>query len=1139
MRFPTRHLGRKGLLTLVLASAAALIFTPLMLGRRPMPTPAAGTGATTPAATERAREAYGRIPLSFEANHGQAEEGVNFLARGAGYALLLKPGEAVFRLRGAGDSRTEDETIAARHASVLRMRLVGADDGAAAEAEGELEGKVNYFIGSDPSRWRAGLPTYARVRYREIYPGTDVVYYGNQRQLEYDFVVAPGRDPGRIALKFEGAERIEVDAGGDLLLTLVGGAVRQPKPFVYQEVAGARREVEGGYAVGPDGRVGFRLGEYDPALPLVIDPVIVYSTYLGGGGADEAREIAVDSSGSAYLCGETTSTNFPTANAFDATFAGGAFVGARDAFVTKLNPAGTALVYSTYLGSNGAVPPGNGDDRCFGIAVDAAGNAYLAGETHSNDFPTANAVQATYGGGLSDAFVTKLNATGSALVYSTFLGGNIFDAAASIALDSSNNAYVTGRTTSANFPTANAIQATQANADADAFVTKINAAGTALVYSTYLGGSGGEAFDAGSGIAVDSAGNAYVAGQTTSTNFPTANAIQPTFGSGSPNGDAFVTKINAAGTAFIYSTYLGGTGDDFALDIAADVSGNAHVTGVTPSSNFPTANALQATLSGTTDAFVTKLNPTGSAFIYSTFLGGSGGDAGNGIEADASGNTYVVGGTDSTNFPTANAVQATNAGGIDTFVTKLNAAGSALVFSTYVGGSTFERADAAALDSSNNVYVCGLTDSTNFPTATPFQATNAGGRDAFVFKLSDPPPATSTFQFSAATYEASEGPAFLGAAGIGSGEASELEALRAAAVGSAVLQVTRTGDLSQPAEVTYATVPGTASDRGDYTAAYGTLRFAANEQSKTLVVLITDDVFQEAAESFTVVLSNPNGAGLGTPATATVAVTSDDAATGPNPVKQETLDTDKFVRYHYADFLNRLPDAEGLAFWKAQLDGCGADLQCRDVRMVNVSAAFFLSIEFQQTGYLVYRMHQAAFNTGERLRLPRFLADTQEIRAGVIVGQGSWEQQLEANKQQFAERFVVRPEFLALYPAAMAPAAFVDALNANAGGALSQAERDAAVAQLTAAGNTAPARARALRTVAEDEDFARAQFNRAFVYMQYVGYLRRDPDAPPDTNFEGYNYWLNKLNQFNGDFVQAEMVRAFIVSAEYQNRFGP
>lgn len=417
--------------------------------------------------------------------------------------------------------------------------------------------------------------------------------------------------------------------------------------------------------------------------------------------------------------------------------------------------------------------------------------------------------------------------------------------------------------------------------------------------------------------------------------------------------------------------------------------------------------------------------------------------------------------------------------------------------------------------------------------------------DEATFRLHDACATPNTVQFSAATYDADEGAASLSASGIGSGVMSEEMAAQAASTGIAVVQVTRAGDLSLPAEVEYATQSGTALDRTDFTAAYGTLRFAAGENSKSLVILITDDAYQEGQESFFVTLSNPVGVALSTPSTATVRINSDDASTGGSPVEDTSFDADRFVRYHYADFLNRLPDAAGLAFWKGQFDECGQRPaaerpSCREVKRVSVSAAFFLSIEFQETGYLVYRLHQAAFGTGERLQLSRFLNDVQEIRQGIIVGQGNREQQLAANKQLFAERFVVRAEFLTRYPLTMSAQQFVDALNANTGGSLSQAERDAVVSQLAAAGNTTQARAQALRSIADDADFRAREMNRAFVLMQYFGYLRRNPPDAPDLgqDYQGYNFWLSKLNQFNGSFIDAEMVRAFIVSTEYKQRFG-
>ncbi|MGB9177925.1 MAG: SBBP repeat-containing protein, partial [Pyrinomonadaceae bacterium] len=678
MRFASTNIKRSFTLTIVLLDILCLLIALIIApaSRNAPPRDYVRSGAriaaqesrptTTPLTPAQAREAYGQIELSFEANRGQTDESVNFLARGAGYTLFLKPTEAVFVM-----ARQSKEA-----AAVLRMKLVGSDERAAVESSDELAGKVNYFIGNDPAKWQTETETFGRVRYREVYRGIDVVYYGNQRQLEYDFRIAPGSDARALKLEFEGADKVEVDAAGDLLLTLGESLIRQPKPVLYQESASGRRAVEGGYTVDANGRVGFSVGEYDAQNTLVIDPVLTYSTYLGGNDTDEGNDIALDSAGNAYICGVTNSTNFPTANAIQGTFSPplDPTLVSRDGFVTKLNAAGTALVYSTYLG-------GNKDDLCYKIAVDASGNAYVAGETGSANFPTANAIQGTYGGGFKDAFITKINSAGSAFVYSTYLGGTIFDAAQAITIDSTNNVYITGRSTSPDYPVVNPIQGVYSGGPgADAIVTKINAAGTALVYSTYLGGSGGNGFTAGFSIKVDSTGNAYVTGQTRATNFPTANAIQATFGGGFPDGDAFVSKLNTAGSALVYSTYLGGSDNDIGFEIALDSVGSAHVAGVTRSANFPTANAFQSTLKGTSDAFVTKFNAAGTAFNYSTYLGGTTDDSGNSIALDSAGNAYVAGGTSSTDFPVVNPTQATSGGGVtEAFVTKLNPAGSSLI----------------------------------------------------------------------------------------------------------------------------------------------------------------------------------------------------------------------------------------------------------------------------------------------------------------------------------------------------------------------------------------------------------------------------------------------------------------------------
>jgi len=405
------------------------------------------------------------------------------------------------------------------------------------------------------------------------------------------------------------------------------------------------------------------------------------------------------------------------------------------------------------------------------------------------------------------------------------------------------------------------------------------------------------------------------------------------------------------------------------------------------------------------------------------------------------------------------------------------------------------------------------------------------------------PSAVNTIQFGATTLEVSEGPPGSIPSGLASGEVNSWEAAGATSQGSAVINVTRTGDTSGAASADYSTQDGTASSRSDFNAAHGTLRFAAGETSKSIVVFITDDRFQESSETFSVALSNSSGATIGTPATATINVTSDDAVTGSNPVKDPTFDSDFFVRQHYADFLGREADASGVNFWKGQIDECetrpAAERQgCREVRRINVSAAFFLSIEFQQTGYFVYLFHQAAFNSREQLQLARFLADVGEVRNGVIVGQANWEQTLDANKQSYALRFVDQPGFLSSYPVSMSPAQFVDALNTNTSGSLSQSERNALVAELEA-NNTNAGRASVMRKISDDAGFRAMETNRAFVLMQYFGYLRRAPNESPDSNFEGYNFWLNKLNQFNGNYIESEMVKAFITSSEYLQRFGP
>ena len=697
------------------------------------------------AAMIRISETYGKLPLHFEANQGQVDQRVRFLSRGSGYNLLLTSNEAVLTLSRRENNKDNNSTAerggrerrgeSLIQTGTLWMRWEGANEEAKIEGVEGLDGKSHYFIGNDPEKWRRNISLYRKVRYRDLYPGVDLIYYGNQRQLEYDLVVMPEGDPNAIRLAIEGAEEVRVNERGDLVVRISGGEVIQHKPLIYQETEGKREIITGGYVVDSLGkqdekgkvRISFKIDHFDREKPLVIDPYLVYSTYLGGSSTDTAYGIAVDDSGSAYIAGMTVSPDFPTINPFQGSRKGNA-----DAFVTKLNPSGTALVYSTYLGGANSLNATN--DGATGIAVDSSGSVYITGSTCSTDFPTLNPIQAVYRGGLTDGFVTKLNPSGSALVYSTYLGGNGEDYGSGIVVDSSGNAYITGVTKSTNFPTLNPIQPSNAGGR-DAFVTKLSSSG-ALVYSTYLGGSYD---DGGTSIAVDSSGSAYVTGETYSPNFPTKNPIQASLGGS--DSDAFVTKLNPSGTALVYSTFLGGTyGLDYDIDygmgIAVDDSGSAYVVGSTWCSNFPTVNPIQASNAGSRDLFIAKVNPAGTALVYSTYLGGSNNDEGNGIALDGTGSAYITGYTSSTDFPTSNAIQGTHGGGSwDAFVTKLNPSGSALVCSTYLGGNGDDYAQWIAVDSAGSAYITGFTSSTDFPTLNPFQGSKAAGHDAFVTKI--------------------------------------------------------------------------------------------------------------------------------------------------------------------------------------------------------------------------------------------------------------------------------------------------------------------------------------------------------------------------------------------------------------------
>ncbi len=725
----TRKLTRK---THALGVVFLFIASSLLLVSRPSLNQAGAAGLSVPGKPQPLIS-YGKLSSTFESNQGQTDPRVKFISRGNGYTLFLAAEEAVLTLRrpSGTSNRPTAPTLApeGEGAVALHMKLCDANSQASIRGIEEMPGKANYFIGNDPKQWRTNVPTYAKVEYQNVYPGIDLVYHGDHRQLEYDFVVSPGAEPERIGLEFKGVEKVEVEPGGDLILHLEAGVIRQPRPVVYQEVQGVRREVGGNYVLKGMGRIGFRLEAYDRAQPLVIDPTLVYSTYLGGSSSGRSGNgIAVDSAGNAYVTGFTQSTDFPTTFGALQT----SYRGSGDAFVSKLNAAGSALVYSTYLG-------GSGTDYGFGIAVDKVGNAYVIGQTESTDFPVTSGAFQTKLGGSVDAFVSKLNAAGSALEYSTYLDGSDYAFGAGIAVDTAGNAYVTGATHSTDFPvTPGAIQATYGGGLWDVFVSKLNADGSALVYSTYLGGDGGSqaAFgDVGWAIAVDATGNAYVTGDGP-PNFPTtAGAFQTSCHSGVLN--AFVSKLNPAGSALIYSTYLGGSQWDWGDAIAVDAAGNAFVGGNANSADFPvTSGTSQTSYSGGEDGFITKLNATGSGLQYSTYLGGSGYEVIQGIVLDTAGNAYLTGVTYSADFPTtSNAFQTTYSGGGDAYLSVLNPLGSALVYSTYLGGSGFDWSYGIALDPAGNAYVAGVTSSHDFPTTPGAFRTSSGGEETFVSKF--------------------------------------------------------------------------------------------------------------------------------------------------------------------------------------------------------------------------------------------------------------------------------------------------------------------------------------------------------------------------------------------------------------------
>ena len=753
----------------------------------------AKTPATTPTVDQnsRVRARLGTLPLAFEANQGQTDPQVKYLARGNGYKLFLTSSDAVLSLTSGSPSRISrpkqimEQRIpgfspktrklirrpqlrtSRKPSSVasLRIHMLNGSDHAQIVGEDVMASRVNYFVGNDPHKWRKGISEYARVSYKDVYPGVNLAYHGRNNRLEFDFVVAPGANPRPIVLSFPGTHRLATDKSGNLVLSSSAGDLTLLKPVAYQQRDGARQTVDARFVLQAD-HVRFELGNYDLSRELVIDPQLSYASYLGGNGDDEGYSIAVDSNGNSYISGESDSTSgFPGSNPT---------AGGFDAFVVKINADGS-LGYTTFVG-------GSGDDLGGAIAVDGSGAVYVGGITTSTDFPTtAGAPQFTSGGGGScttgngtgtctDGFIFKLDSTGASS-YATYLGGASDDGVFGIAVDASGNAYVTGYTfsSSSTFPLKNAAYAALNNGVStnpvleDGFVTEINAAGTAWVYSTYLGGQDN---DFGNGIAVNSGGDAFVTGATSSIDFPhTAGAYKTTCGTdascnaggGNVYTDAFVTEIPSGGglgTGPTYSTYIGGSSDDFGLGIALDTTGNVYLTGQTTDDNpsattgdFPTLGAFQTNYGGGagnanagSNAFVTELNSSGTHLIYSSYLGGSTADAGFGIALDATNNAYVTGSTLSSDFPANGGFQTALSGNSDAFVSEVATSGGSLVYSSYLGGTRDENYDptnaffiggAVALDASGNTHLAGTTTSTDFPVTTSTAVQGTYGGDPF------------------------------------------------------------------------------------------------------------------------------------------------------------------------------------------------------------------------------------------------------------------------------------------------------------------------------------------------------------------------------------------------------------------------
>jgi len=716
--------------------------------------PDSGATISKPDSATRARieENFGKLPLYFIENRGQMDSRVTYYVKGRDKTLFFTSQGVTFLLRGKGESSSFPGAVISRASYspdtskldrslrwAIRLEFLGANVDVKPARIDRTKAVVSYFKGKR-DEWKVGVKTYGGVMYRDLWPGIDLIYTGTVNRLKYRFVVKPGADPNIIRLAYRGATSVAINNAGQLEVKTPVGGFKDERPYTYQDVDGQRVEVATAYTLVPDGVegaevYGFRLGYYDKTSPLVLDPaVLVYCGFLGGGGVDSGRSIAVDGSGNAYVTGYTESTGatFPVTVGPDLTYND-----EGDAFVAKVNSSGIGLIYCGFIGGSGA-------DRGHDIAVDDSGNAYVTGYTGSNEdtFPVTVGPDLTRNGGW-DAFVAKVNPSGTGLLYCGYIGGNSDDYGKSIAVDVDGNAYLTGycASTEATFPVTVGPDLTHNGGTWDTFVAKVSSLGTSLHYCGYIGGS---SYDYGNGIAVDGSGNSYVTGNTGSdeATFPVTMGPDLTHNGGSDN---FVAKVNSSGTGLLYCGYIGGSSNEYGLSIGVDSSSNAYVTGNTGSDedSFPVTTGPDLTYNGgTCDAFVTKVNYSGSGLLYCGYIGGSGYETGNGIAVDGDGNAYVVGlawSSEAEGFPVTVGPDLTHNGGdSDAYTAKVNYSGSGLLYCGYIGGSGYETGNGIAVDGDGNAYVTGWTSSTEatFPVIVGPDLTYNGNGDTFIAKIS-------------------------------------------------------------------------------------------------------------------------------------------------------------------------------------------------------------------------------------------------------------------------------------------------------------------------------------------------------------------------------------------------------------------